>query len=118
MKPVFNMSNDGVERHSIPVEVRVTREEYAELLQAARDVDETVKATTARLIAASGWKRLLDRDEESKFIFVYRTMKQRDDLLAACEFALSVMKDNAPVESEFLAIEKLEAAITTAREQP
>jgi hypothetical protein len=38
------------------------------------------------------------------------------DLLVACEFALSVIKANFPVEtSEFLAIDKLEKAIAKAK---
>lgn len=39
-------------------------------------------------------------------------LEERDVLLGACKFALSVIKANHPVEaSEFMAIDKLEAAI-------
>jgi len=44
-----------------------------------------------------------------------QTMVMGADLLEAAKFALSVIKSNCPVEtSEFLAIEKLEAAIAKA----
>lgn len=80
MKPVFSESGDGILRHSIPVEVCVTREEYAALKKRveAGEGDGTIEKLVSTLIVASDWQGLIENDSYNKLAYV-------NQLLAACK---------------------------------